>query len=103
MFWEYFFDIVWTQCFDAIDFLKYTVYSATSIIDLFILVLLKGIYIKVIKKQFFVIFLSLIMKSKTWILRQKNDQFVRKAKQIGYISRAAFKLEEIEKKFNLIV
>ena len=42
------------------------------------------------------------MKSKTWILRQKNDQFVKKAKQIGYISRAAFKLEEIEKKFNLI-
>ena len=42
------------------------------------------------------------MKSKTWILRQKNDQFVKKAKQIGYISSAAFKLEEIEKKFNLI-
>ena len=42
------------------------------------------------------------MKSKTWVLRQKNDQFVKKAKQIGYINRAAFKLEEIEKKFNLI-
>ena len=42
------------------------------------------------------------MKSKTWVLRQKNDQFVKKAKQIGYINRAAFKLEEIEKKYNLI-
>ena len=38
------------------------------------------------------------MKSKTWVNRQKNDQFVKKAKQIGQISRAAFKLEEIEKK-----
>ena len=42
------------------------------------------------------------MKSKTWINRQKNDQFVKKAKQLGYINRAAFKLEEIEKKFSLI-
>ena len=42
------------------------------------------------------------MKSKSWVLRQKKDQFVKKAKQIGYINRAAFKLEEIEKKFNLI-
>ena len=36
------------------------------------------------------------MKSKTWIYRQKNDQYVKKAKQLGYINRAAFKLEEIE-------
>ena len=42
------------------------------------------------------------MKSKTWIYRQKNDQFVKKAKQLGYINRAAFKLEEIEQKFKLI-
>ena len=42
------------------------------------------------------------MKSKSWILRQKNDQFVKKAKQLGYINRAAFKLEEIEQKYNLI-
>ena len=42
------------------------------------------------------------MKSKTWILRHKNDQFVKKAKQLGYISRAAFKLEEIEKKYGII-
>ena len=42
------------------------------------------------------------MKSKTWIYRQKNDQFVKKAKQLGYVNRAAFKLEEIEQKFKLI-
>ena len=42
------------------------------------------------------------MKSKTWIYRQKNDQFVKKAKQLGYVNRAAFKLEEIEQKFGLI-
>ena len=42
------------------------------------------------------------MKSKTWIYRQKNDQFVKKAKQLGYINRAAFKLEEIEYKFKII-
>ena len=42
------------------------------------------------------------MKSKTWILRHKNDQFVKKAKQLGYINRAAFKLEEIEKKYGII-
>ena len=42
------------------------------------------------------------MKSKTWIYRQKNDQFVKKAKQMGYVNRAAFKLEEIEQKFRII-
>ena len=42
------------------------------------------------------------MKSKNWIYRQKNDQFVRKAKQLGYVNRAAFKLEEIEKKYKII-
>ena len=42
------------------------------------------------------------MKSKTWIYRQKNDQFVKKAKQLGYVNRAAFKLEEIEKKYKII-
>ena len=42
------------------------------------------------------------MKSKTWVLRHKNDQFVKRAKQLGYINRAAFKLEEIEKKYGII-
>ena len=42
------------------------------------------------------------MKSKNWVYRQKNDQFVKKAKQLGYINRAAFKLEEIEQKYKII-
>ena len=42
------------------------------------------------------------MKSKNWINRQKNDQFVKKAKQLGYLNRAAFKLEEIEQKYKII-
>ena len=42
------------------------------------------------------------MKSKQWLNRQKKDSFVIKAKQEGYLSRAAFKLIEIENKFKLI-
>ncbi len=42
------------------------------------------------------------MKSKNWVYRQKNDQFVKKAKQLGYLNRAAFKLEEIEEKYKII-
>jgi len=42
------------------------------------------------------------MKSKNWVNRQKNDQFVKKAKQLGYINRAAFKLKEIEQKYKII-
>ena len=42
------------------------------------------------------------MKSKNWVNRQKNDQFVKKAKHLGYINRAAFKLEEIEQKYKII-
>ena len=42
------------------------------------------------------------MKSKNWVNRQKNDQFVKKAKQLGYINRAAFKLEEIDQKYKII-
>ena len=42
------------------------------------------------------------MKSQTWIYRQKNDHYVKKARQLGYVNRAAFKLEEIEQKFKLI-
>ena len=36
------------------------------------------------------------MKSKDWLNRQKRDHFVKKAKKKGYLSRAAFKLVEIE-------
>ena len=42
------------------------------------------------------------MKLKNWVNRQKNDQFVKKAKQFGYLNRAAFKLEEIEQKYKII-
>ena len=42
------------------------------------------------------------MKSKQWLNRQKKDPFVIKAKQEGFLSRAAFKLVEIEEKFKLI-
>ena len=42
------------------------------------------------------------MKSKNWVNRQKKDQFVKKAKYLGYVNRAAFKLEEIEQKYKII-
>ena len=42
------------------------------------------------------------MRSQDWVKRQKNDIFVKRAKKEGYLSRAAFKLIEIEKKFKLI-
>ena len=50
--------------------------------------------LKSLKNNFLLTLLS-FMKSKNWVYRQKNDQFVKKAKQLGYINRAAFKLEEI--------
>lgn len=40
--------------------------------------------------------------SKLWLERQINDPYVKKAQMMGYRSRAAFKLEELDKKFNLI-
>jgi 23S rRNA (uridine2552-2'-O)-methyltransferase len=39
---------------------------------------------------------------KNWLLRQINDPYVLKAKELGYVSRSAFKLLEIHKRFNLI-
>ena len=42
------------------------------------------------------------MKSNQWLKRQKRDPFVIKAQKKGYLSRAAFKLLEIEKKYKLI-
>ena len=42
------------------------------------------------------------MKSKDWLNRQKRDFYVKQAKKQGYLSRAAYKLIEIEKKFNLL-
>ena len=40
--------------------------------------------------------------SKNWIIRQKKDQFVKKSKSLGFRSRSAFKLIEINEKFNFI-
>ncbi len=40
--------------------------------------------------------------STRWLERQLNDPYVKKAKIAGYRSRAAFKLIELDEKFNLI-
>ncbi len=40
--------------------------------------------------------------SKNWIIKQKRDIYVRKSKIEGYRSRAVYKLEEINKKFNIL-
>ncbi|MDR0625616.1 MAG: RlmE family RNA methyltransferase [Holosporales bacterium] len=40
--------------------------------------------------------------SREWILRQVSDPYVAKAKKLGYRSRAAFKLLEIDEKFMLL-
>ncbi len=40
--------------------------------------------------------------SRDWLLRQLNDPFVRKAKQEGYRSRAAFKFIEIDEKYKIL-
>ena len=42
------------------------------------------------------------MKSNKWLERQKKDRFVKEAYDKGYLSRAVFKLIEIDNKFNLI-
>lgn len=40
--------------------------------------------------------------SQKWLLRQVNDPFVKKAKDAGYRSRAAFKLVEIDEKYKIL-
>jgi 23S rRNA U2552 (ribose-2'-O)-methylase RlmE/FtsJ len=45
---------------------------------------------------------SLTEKSKQWLKKHMNDEFVRKAQKDGYICRAAYKLIEIQEKFKLI-
>ena len=41
------------------------------------------------------------MKSKDWLNRQKRDFYVKKAKKQGYLSRAAYKLIEIDNKYKI--
>ena len=41
-------------------------------------------------------------KSNSWKIKQHRDQFVKKSKVLGYRSRSAFKLIELNKKFNFI-
>ena len=41
-------------------------------------------------------------KSRTWVIKQHRDQFFKKSKVLGYRSRAAFKLLELNKKFKFI-
>ena len=41
-------------------------------------------------------------KSNTWKIKQHRDQFVKKSKTLGYRSRAAFKLIELNKKYKFI-
>lgn len=39
---------------------------------------------------------------RTWLERQRRDPYVRSAKQQGLRSRAVFKLEEVDRRFNLL-
>ena len=41
-------------------------------------------------------------KSRAWLERQNKDQYVQKARKSGYRARAAYKLEEIDKKYRLL-
>ena len=41
-------------------------------------------------------------KSNSWKIKQHRDQFFKKSKTLGYRSRSAFKLVELNKKFKFI-
>ena len=43
-----------------------------------------------------------IKKSNTWKIKQHRDQFYKKSKTLGYRSRSAFKLIELNKKYKFI-
>ena len=41
-------------------------------------------------------------KSRSWVIKQHRDQFVKKSKVLGYRSRSAFKLIELNDKFRFL-
>ena len=41
-------------------------------------------------------------KSNTWKIKQHRDQFFKNSKTLGYLSRSAFKLIELNKKYKFI-
>ena len=41
-------------------------------------------------------------KSNTWKIKQHRDQFFRKSKTLGFKSRAAFKLIELNNKYKFL-
>ena len=43
-----------------------------------------------------------VKKSNSWRIKQHRDQFFKKSKTLGYRSRSAFKLIELNKKFKFI-
>ena len=43
-----------------------------------------------------------IKKSNSWKIKQHRDQYFKKSKTLGYLSRASFKLIELNKKFKFI-
>ena len=43
-----------------------------------------------------------VKKSNTWIIKKHRDQFFKKSKTLGYRSRSAFKLIELNKKYKFI-
>ncbi len=43
-----------------------------------------------------------VKKSNTWKIKQHRDQFFKKSKTLGYRSRAAFKLLELNKKYKFL-
>ena len=43
------------------------------------------------------------MRSSNWLQRNRKDIYAKNAKKEGYLSRSAYKLIEIEKKFNIIL
>ena len=40
--------------------------------------------------------------SKSWVIRQRRDKYVRQSKLEGYRSRAVYKLKELDEKFSII-